>query len=128
MIPFVIGGLAGISVLLLMRYAGMSRSRDGYAVVLVAIALFWPVFAAEAADWYAFAGQSAGLLLFTFIALKARVTGLFWLGAAIAGHGALDLGLAWADAPGPAWWPALCGGLDLVVGGTLMYQTRSETL
>lgn len=108
------GLIGGLAVILGMWRAGMLVERSGVAVLLVAIAFFYPVFAVMD-------GQSIGLHSIVFLAFLALAafgfrSGFGVLALAIAAHGVFDLATAFTNHPGPIWWPAFCGSLDIVAG------------
>ncbi len=111
-----VGALAGGGSIWIMQRNGMLSERSGAAVLLMAVAVFYPVFAAAEAD-------TAGLVLhllifagFTFLALRAYHRGLFLLAGGLIAHGIFDIIAGFIATPGPSWWPAFCASFDIVAG------------
>lgn len=121
-------GLGGLAMLM-MFHAGMLAERSGTAVFLCAIALFYPVFAAQEADT---GNLALHLIIFIGFATLARFgfqRGTHLLAGGLIGHGILDIGLHVIGAPGPVWWPAMCGAFDIAAGISLvrLVQTGKAT-
>ncbi len=112
-------GLGGFAVLM-MFHAGMLAERSGTAVLLCAVALFYPVFAMQTLD---FGNVALHLIIFIGFATLARFgfqRGTHLLAGGLIGHGILDMGLHVVGAPGPIWWPAMCGAFDITAGAALV--------
>ena len=126
-----IGAAVGATIFALMAWRGLLQDAGPSAVMLAAIAAFWPVFAAADEDWSAFILHGLAAFAFIAIAVFAGTVLKIPLALAIAGHGGFDLAQAFVIAPvGPVWWPAFCGGLDIVLGSALVWywRPRSEEL
>ncbi|QFT45380.1 hypothetical protein FIU97_02215 [Roseivivax sp. THAF40] len=125
-IPLLSGiAFAGL-IIALMHLSDMSRDRAAGPVMLVAIALFYPVFAVEHGDMADIALHAAIAVAFTTIASTGYRTRFAWVGLGLIGHGLFDaiahFGL---DSPAPDWWSPFCIGVDLVLGCWLFWF-RSE--
>lgn len=119
-LPALIGaGLAAGTIWVFLR-AGILAERSGMAVMLAAIAMFYPVFAASAGDWTSFAVHVVIFGGFAALALYGFATGMYLIAGGLLAHGLFDLGLMILGAPGPLWWPAFCAGFDVVLGGGLI--------
>ena len=112
-----LGSICGLAIVIVMNRAGMLAERSGLAVLLAAIAAFWPVFAI--ADGHDAILHLAGFAGFLALALAGFVRGALWLVAGLALHGLWDAGLALGRPPGPAFWPAFCAALDLAAAAAL---------
>jgi len=115
----VIGAVCGLVLVFAMYQAGMLKERSGLTILLGAIAFFYPVFAAAEGDWFAFALHSAIFLGFCALAVLGWSKGLYLIVGGLIAHGIFDFGLAFVGHPGPLWWPAFCGTLDIVAGALL---------
>lgn len=119
-LPALIGaGLAAAMIWAFWR-AGMLAERSGMAILLAAIALFYPVFAAAEGDWSGFILHVAIFAVFGALALYGFGAGMYLIAGGILLHGLLDAGLIAFGAPGPVWWPAFCAGVDIVMGVILI--------
>jgi hypothetical protein len=109
-------GAVGAALLLLLLSLGrLHRSTGFYAGFLVALALTYPLFAAERLDYsdtlFHLAGAAGFLVLATF---GARLGSGAVLGLGFLLHALLDLiGLA-AGFHGPLFWGEFCVGFDVV--------------
>ncbi len=111
-----IGAAAGAVAITGMFRSGMLAERSGAAVMLIAVALFFPVFAASEGDLLAFSLHLLIFAGFSFLALRAYKRGLFLLAGGLIAHGLFDIMAGLIAAPGPAWWPAFCASFDIVAG------------
>ena len=119
-LPALAGGAAGVGIILVMYRVGMLRERAGLAVLLAAIASFYPVFAAADGDVAAAVLHGLIFVAFTFLAVQGfRKTSVLLAGGLIA-HGIFDLAMLALPSPGPLWWPAFCGALDIAAGLALV--------
>jgi hypothetical protein len=129
LIAALVGAGLGGFVMLMMLHAGMLAERSGTAVFVCAIALFYPIFAAQEAD---VANVALHLIIFIGFATLAHFgfrRGTHLLAGGLIGHGVLDIGLHVIGAPGPVWWPAFCGAFDIAAGVSLvrLVQTGKAT-
>lgn len=113
----VLPGAAGGAVLIgLMQREGMLQSRSGLAILLICIAVFYPVFAFAENDLLAAAVHSAVFLAFVALAIRAHRRGTFLLAGGLIAHGIFDIAIGFINAPGPTWWPGLCAAFDITAG------------
>ena len=99
------------------------------AVLLGAIALFWPVFAFQAqASVLTIALHCAIFLAFSAVAAYGFKTSATIIAAGIIAHGVFDALTLLTGHPGPIWWPAICGGLDIVAGTLLLFLIKSNRI
>lgn len=115
-----IGVAGGAGLIYAMHRIGMLEDRSGTAVLLAAIAFFYPVFAVMSGDPASIVVH--GVIFAGFVALAAYgfKTGMYILAGGIIGHGVFDIGLMILPAPGPDWWPAFCAGVDIAAGAALI--------
>lgn len=112
----VVGALSGLILALAMYRSGMLQERSGLAILLGAIAFFYPVFAATEGDWPAFTLHVLVFAAFSFLALQGWTKGIYLIVGGLIAHGLFDFGLAFIGHPGPVWWPIFCGTLDVIIG------------
>lgn len=117
--PAAIGAGLGLVMTAALWGLGMLRERSGTAVTLVAIAAFYPVFAAAAGNPRALMLHSTVALAFAGLAAVGYRYSARIIAAGLIAHGLFDLVV---HAPfAPAWWPAFCAGVDVALGGALLF-------
>ena len=121
-------GLGAVLIGTLYRL-GALEDRSGLAVLLGAIALFWPVFAFQAeASAVTIIFHCAVFLAFGALAAYGFKTSATILAAGIIAHGLFDAATLLTGHPGPVWWPAMCGGLDVVAGALLLFLIKTQRI
>lgn len=128
MIAALIGALAGGGAMFALWRTGMLAERSGLAVLLVAVAAFYPVFAAQSGNFAETPLHIAIFAAFTVLALAGFRRGAYVIAGGLIGHGIFDAGLYFLGAPGPTWWPAFCGAFDIVAGGVLIRLLQSRKI
>ena len=111
-----VGALLGTGV-------GLDRDRAFYPTVAAVVASYYVLFAAMADSTHALLVETAVAGVFLAVAM-AGFRGSLWLAvAALAGHGVFDAihGRLIANPGVPVWWPAVCGGYDVVAAGYLAF-------
>lgn len=118
-------GLGGLTIFGLF-HTRMLAERSGVAVLLMAIAFFYPVFAAIQGDIPSLVLHLAIFGGFTALAIRGFAVGMHILAGGLIAHGVFDAGLMFFTAPGPSWWPPFCAGVDITAGAALirLIQTR----
>ena len=114
------GAAAAAGAIWVMLREGMLQERSGLAVLLIAIAVFYPVFAAASGDVLAIALHGAIFAAFGALALRGFRRGTFLLAGGLIAHGIFDVATGLISAPGPAWWPAFCAAFDIVAGALIL--------
>jgi len=113
-----IGVLASASTIAALRLTGMDRDRASAPIILAAIAVFYPVFAAQngtVGDVLLHGGVAGA---FVAVAIVGHRVGLAILGAGLIVHGLFDVGMSLVPAnPAPPFWPVFCLTFDVVLGG-----------
>jgi hypothetical protein len=127
--PYVIGVVLGLFVALLSRFAGFDRDRALYPAILIVIAWYYVLFAVMGDSSRAIGLESAGMLVFTAVAVVGFRSNLWWVAAGTAGHGLFDSvhDRLIANPGMPAWWPAFCGTIDVALAvwlATLLIRGR----
>ncbi|MGH1353985.1 MAG: hypothetical protein ACRBBS_02740 [Thalassovita sp.] len=126
-LPITVGLVSGVAIILAMKTAGMLSERSGLAVLVGAIALFYPVFAvAGGAPISSILLHGAIFLGFAILALIGFRTGVGLLSALLIAHGIFDIVAHVVGHPAPEWWPAFCAALDISAGGLLLYLSKPE--
>lgn len=120
------GIFGGLAVILGMWRAGMLKERSGVAILLVAIAFFYPLFAVM--DGEGIVLHSVIFIAFLALAALGFRKGLGVLALGIVAHGVFDLITVFAGHPGPVWWPAFCGSLDIAAGLTLLAIIKMQRI
>jgi hypothetical protein len=129
-VPLVIGVLLALLVSLLAWAAGFDRDRSFYPTVLCVVASYYVLFAAMGGSFSALVAESATLTVFALVAFLGFKSNLWWVAAALAGHGAFDFvhGFVIQNAGVPVWWPPFCAAYDVAAGGGLAVLLRSRRL
>ncbi len=104
----------------MMFHTGMLAERSGIAVLLCAIAVFYPVFAAIEEDWPAVMLHAGIFSGFAWLALQGFQKGMHLLAGGLIAHGFFDVGLHYIHVPGPEWWPFFCAGVAGMIGIALI--------
>ena len=125
-VPFVIGVVLALVVSLLAWAAGFDRERSFYPTVLVVIASYYILFAAMGASIQVVIAESAALAVFAIVAFLGFKSNLWWVAAALAGHGAFDFvhGFVIQNGGVPPWWPAFCAAYDIAAAACLGLNIR----
>lgn len=125
----VIGLVFALVVGVLCTTTGMDRDRAVYPVIMIVIACIYPLFAVMAGSTEALVADTLVNLLFAIAALVSFRSSLWIVAAALTAHGLLDA-VHWRviTNPGvPVFWPAFCGGYDVMAGaylGWLLWSGR----
>lgn len=116
--PYIIGIALAPAIVVLGRLSGLDRDRALYPVALIVIAAYYVLFATMGGA-RALPSELIAATAFIVIAIVAFRTSLWWVAIGIAGHGVFD----WVVHPRlianpgmPAFWPAFCGSIDVVLG------------
>lgn len=126
---YTVGIVLGILVGLFLRTTGFDRDRGVYPTILIVIPGYYVLFAAMAGSNSAIVIESAVMLGFTLVAVWGFGSNLWWIAAALAGHGVWDLihGRLISNPGVPEFWPAFCSAIDVYLGvwlGVLLRQGR----
>lgn len=127
--PVVIGGILGLALVGALYRIGALQERSSLAVMLGAIAFFWPVFAVQAdATVTILVVHGVVFVLFAALAAFGFRKSAFVLACGLIAHGGFDVLVLFTGHPGPVWWPAFCGALDLVVGVLVIILIRTHRI
>lgn len=113
MYPLAVGLLLGAICAGVAMVAGLDRARASSVVLLIAIAVFYVVFAVEAETH--FVSQSLVSSIFVLAALVSYRTSLWGIAIGLATHALYDALSPTLGAPAPHWWPMFCLGFDVVL-------------
>ncbi|MBR7618344.1 alpha/beta fold hydrolase [Phenylobacterium sp. 20VBR1] len=118
---YLVGAGLGLAVGVMATFVGFDRGRAFYPVVLIVVASYHDLFAVMGGSLPALGFETLGLAAFWGVAVLGFRTNLWWIVAALAAHGVLDLFHArLVDNPGvPSWWPAFCLTYDLTAAAWL---------
>ena len=118
---YLVGAGLGLAVGALATRVGFDRGRAFYPVVLIVVASYYDLFAVMGGSLSVLGVETLGLAAFLAVAVLGFRTNLWWIVAALAAHGVLDLFHArLVDNPGvPPWWPAFCLAYDLTAAAWL---------
>ena len=123
LLPALIGAALAAATVLLLSRAGMVRSGI-IALVVIAAAGFWPLFAVAAQDDGQIVLHITLFAVFASAAVFSNWIGIAGLALVLIGHGILDAALFTTPHPGPLWWPAFCAGYDVTFGVLLLASLR----
>lgn len=112
--PYAVGGILAILTALFLRIVGFDRDRAVYPTILMVVAHYYVLFAVIGGG-SALGIELVGLLGFTLVAVLGFATSLWWVAAALAGHGVFDLvhDRLIANPGVPVYWPAFCLSFDV---------------
>jgi hypothetical protein len=118
---YMIGLLLAIAVIGTVSLAGLERGQNFYPVMLIVVASYYVLFAAMHGSGGAMLIEMVMAAVFVLIAVIGFRTSLWFVAAALMGHGLFDAvhHLIVHNAGVPGWWPGFCMTFDLVAGGVL---------
>lgn len=127
--PYVIGVVLAVVLAIFTRASGFDRDRVLYPTMLIVIALYYVLFAVMGAPVGVLVVETLVMAGFACFAVLGFRGNLWWVAAAIAGHGVFDFvrGPLIQNPGVPSWWPAFCGSIDVALGawlGWLLLQRR----
>jgi hypothetical protein len=129
-VPLIIGLLLALLVSLLAWASGFDRDRAFYPTVLCVVASYYVLFAVLGGSFPVLVAESVTMAVFALVALLGFKSNLWWVAAALAGHGGFDFvhGFLVHNAGMPVWWPLFCGAYDVAAGVWLAMLLRSRRL
>src|SRR4051794_34735590 len=114
--PYLIGIVLALALLLFFRAVGFDRDRVLYPTVLIVVAHYYILFAVTGGSRQALIAESLAATIFLLVAVVGFKTSLWWVAAALVGHGIFDFfhaGLI-TDPGVPVWWPGFCMAFDVI--------------
>ena len=121
LVPVLIGVTCAFAIAVSGRVTRFEHDRSFYPTLLIVIASYYLLFAVMAEQ--AILEESAGLAVFSAIALIGALKAPWLVGLGIVLHGAFDLlhPQLIENAGVPHWWPAFCAAVDFVLGAWVIY-------
>ena len=118
---YLIGAALALGVGLVATLAGLDRDRAFYPVVLIVIASYYDLFAMMGQAHAALPVETASLAVFAALAVIGFRSSLWWVVAALLGHGVFDLvhPQLVENQGAPRWWPMFCLSYDVAAGAYL---------
>jgi hypothetical protein len=113
--PYAIGVVLALLVALFVSRTGFDRDRAVYPLILIMTVSYYVLFAVLGGSVRALTVESVVVLGFALVAVVGFAGNLWWVVAALLGHGAFDLvhDRLIANPGVPAWWPAFCLSFDV---------------
>lgn len=128
-VPFMIGIVLTISLLLVSILVGLDREKGVYPTLLIAIALFYVVFAFEHGDLNQIILNSIVAGLFTLLALIGYRKSFTYIAIGLLLHGVFDVVYStYANSPAPDWWAPFCLAIDVLLGLFLLFMMKKKRI
>lgn len=123
---YLIGSGLSLAAAVIAAYIGFDRERIYYPFMLIVIASYYILFACMGEQATAVILESAVALGFAAVAVMGFRGSLWWVAAALLGHGIFDFGHGQLiDNPTvPAWWPGFCLAFDAIAALALAVTLR----
>jgi hypothetical protein len=120
---FLIGVVLALSAGLFATFIGLDRDRAFYPTVMIVIAFLYALFAVMGESMQALLMESISIVAFLAAAIAGFKRSLWWVVAALAGHGVYDfVHIHLFENPGvPLWWPYFCSAYDVVAAAYLAW-------
>lgn len=117
----IIGAVLAVAVSAFAHIIRFDRDRAFYPTVMIVIALLYVLFAAIGGDIRTIIAESIFSLAFIVAASVGFRRSLWWVVAALAAHGALDLihQSIVSNPSVPVWWPTFCSAYDVLAAAAL---------
>jgi hypothetical protein len=117
LLPFGLGIILTTGLLFVSSIVGLHKDRGVYPVTLIAIALFYVVFAFEHGGVREIVFNSVVACLFLLFAIGGYVRSLWIVAIGLIIHGLFDVVYSEsASSPAPDWWAPFCLSVDLLLG------------
>jgi hypothetical protein len=128
--PYLVGVVLAIGVMLFARWVGLDRDRAFYPTVLTVVASYYALFGVLGGSDVALVKELAGALVFVVLVVVGFRRSLWIVVFGLAFHGVYDYahGFLIADPGVPAWWPAFCGTYDVVAALGLAWLLRRGSI
>lgn len=120
---YLIGSTLALVVAFFASFVGLDRDRAFYPTVMIVIALYYALFAVMGDSLQALAMESVAIVVFVIASVAGFRLSLWFVVAALAGHGVLDLfhGRLIPNPGVPSWWPEFCSAYDLMAAAGLAW-------
>src|SRR6266478_7450290 len=118
---YLIGVVLAVVMCAFALLTGFDRDRVFYPTMLMFITGYYMLFAVMGSSVQALMTESLVASLFLVVAVVGFKKNLWFVVAAIAGHGVFDFfHHLFIENPGlPVWWPGFCLGFDVLASGVL---------
>lgn len=125
-----VGALLALAVGLLATVFGLDRDRSFYPTVMIVIASYYALFAVMGASMHVLVLESLIATAFLAVAISGFRSSLWFVVAALAAHGVLDLvhGRVVSNPGVPAWWPGFCLTYDVTAAVYLAWLLKSTRI
>lgn len=122
-----IGAFLAFAVGLFATVSGLDRDRAFYPTVTIVIASYYALFAIMGASTHALVLESIAAVVFLAVAVSGFRTSLWFVVAALAGHGIFDFvhGSIILNPGVPGWWPEFCLAYDVAAAAYLAWLLGS---
>lgn len=121
MLPLLIG--AGLAIVLAIgaRITRSDQDRSFYPTILIVIATYYVLFAFISSE--SIVEEIVVAAVFSIAAIAGGIMLPALVGAGILLHGVFDFvrPLFISNSGVPAWWPAFCGGVDILLGAWVIW-------
>ena len=125
LLPLGIGLVASLAIIVALRLAGMDRDRATAPILLVSIAVFYPVFASENGSTSDVLVHLAIAGCFVVLAVLGYSRASWIVGIALIVHGVFDVLIVTTRFDvAPDFWAPFCLAVDVVLGGWLLFDRR----
>ena len=123
-----VGVVLALSVGLFASFTGFDRDRAFYPTVTIVIASYYALFAVMGGSFQTLVNEGIVILVFLGVAIAGFKASLWFVVAALAGHGVFDVSHSHLIAnPGvPVWWPEFCLAYDVMAAAYLAWLLVRE--
>lgn len=120
---YFVGAILALSIGLGATFVGLDRDRAFYPTVMIAIALYYALFAVMGGSSHALAMESIAIVVFVAASVAGFRKSLWLVVVALAAHGLFDLvhGGLIVNPGVPVWWPRFCLAYDVVAAAYLAW-------
>jgi len=120
-VDYLVGLILALIVAVLAAIIGFDRERAFYPTLLIVIGSYYALFAVMGSSMRALAIETVVAIGFLLLAVVAFKRNLWFVVAALIGHGLFDFTHhMFINNPGaPQWWPGFCLAFDVTLGALL---------
>ncbi len=126
MLPLLIG--AGLAIVLAVgaRFTRSDQDRSFYPTILIVIATYYVLFAFMSGE--GIVEEIVVASVFSIAAIAGGIMSRALVGAGILLHGVFDFlrPIFISNSGVPAWWPAFCGGVDILLGAWVIWLSLKD--
>lgn len=127
--PFLAGLALTIALLIVSIWTGLAREKGVYPITLIAIALFYVVFAIEWGNNNQIFLNAVIAGLFMLIAIVGYRISFTLIAFGLVLHGVFDLLYAFmGSSPAPHWWAPFCLAVDVLLGLFLFFMIAKKRI